>query len=169
MGHHVQTGIAGCLPHRTKLTNAMKIWTRIVSAAASFLAVGLAYGEKVDAPGEAEQSSTHILTGTVTAVYSRITRDASHETGHYIAQVRVEGIEKGDGPKPGQLVYVRYWHNIKWLGPKGQVAIGPSGHQNIPDEGQRRRMCLSRNGDGLFDVYYVGGFKNAKDPDGKKP
>ena len=70
----------------------MKVWTLIVSLAPFFLALTLASGEKVDTPGEAEQKSTHILTGKVTAVYSRITRDASYETGHYLAQVRVESI-----------------------------------------------------------------------------
>jgi hypothetical protein len=140
----------------------MNIWNLIVFVATSFLAVAPVSGEKLDAPGEAEQNSTHILTGTVTAIYSRITRDAFNETGHYIAQVRVESSEKGEGLKPGQLVYVRYWHNLKSLR-KGISTIGPSGHQNIPDEGQRRRMCLVRNSDGLFEVYYVSGFKNPEE------
>ena len=141
----------------------MKVWTLVVSLAP--LALPLAYGEKVDVPGEAEQKSSHILTGTVTAVYSRITRDASHETGHYLAEVRVESIEKGDGFKPGQMVYVRYWHHLKRLG-KGQEEPGESGHQNIPEEGQRRKICLVRKSDGSHEVYYVSGFKN---PDEKKP
>jgi len=133
--------------------------------AAFFLAAAVACAEKLDAPGEAEQNSTHILIGKLIEVYSRITRDAINETSHYIAKVRVESVEKGAGVNPGECVHVRYWRNTKSLH-KGMASIGPNGHQNIPEEGQRRRMCLVKNNDGLFDVYYVSGFKS---PDGKAP
>jgi len=133
--------------------------------AAFFLAGASAYGEKLDAPGEAEEKSTHILTGTLIEVYSRVTRDAFNETSHYIGKVRVESIEKGAGIRPGECVHVRYWRNTKSL-QKGITSIGPNGHHNIPEEGQRRLMCLVKNDDGLFEVYYVSGFKS---PDAKKP
>jgi len=35
---------------------------------------------------------------------------------------------------------------------------GPAGHQNVPREGDRRKICLTRNPDGGFDVDYVSGF-----------
>jgi hypothetical protein len=76
--------------------------------------------------------------------------------------VQVESVEKGNGLMPGQFVHVRYWHHIKSLR-KDVSSVGPSGHQNIPAEGQRRKMCLARHSDGLFDVYYVSGFKNVEE------
>ena len=146
---------------RKHKSHVMKVPNLIVFAATLLIAIQLACGEKVDYPGEPEEKSTHILTGTVTAIYSKITRDASNETMHGIAEVRVESVEKGEGMKSGQVVYVRFWHHLKWLG-KGNPTPGPSGHQNIPSEGQKVKICVVRSADGSHDVFYVGGFKPAE-------
>jgi|GEM_PF-4613667 len=39
--------------------------------------IAFAQAVKVDLPGQAERESTHIVTGTVTAIYSRVVRDAA--------------------------------------------------------------------------------------------
>lgn len=137
----------------------MKSRILIQFTVASLLATPFCCGEKADYPGEAEEKATNILTGTVTTIYSKVTRTEAHETGHYIAEVRVESVQKGEGIQPGQLAYVRYWHHLKWL-EKGPIPPGPSGHANIPKEGERRRICLVKSADGALDVYYVSGFKN---------
>jgi len=120
---------------------------------------------KVDGPGQAENESTNILTGTVTAIYSRITRDAFYEWNHCVAAVRIESIQKGEGLKTGDLIFVRYISSNRWIG-KGEMPPGPGGHNNVPGEGERRKVCLNKNADGGLDVYYVSGFKAADD---KKP
>jgi hypothetical protein len=120
---------------------------------------------KVDAPGQAENESSNILTGTITAIYSRIVRDASYEWNHCVAAVRIESIQKGQGLKIGDLIFVRYISSNRWIG-KGEMPPGPGGHNNVPAEGDRRKVCLSKNADGGFDVYYVSGFQVADD---KKP
>jgi hypothetical protein len=131
--------------------------TRITTA--FLMLAAFAFAEKVDSPGEAEEKSTHILNGTVTAVYSKQANTAKYETAYHVAEVRVDRVEKGDSVKPGQVVYVRYWRHLKYLG-DGPAEPGPSGHANQPKEGEKRRICLVRAADGAFDVYYVGGFKN---------
>ena len=117
------------------------------------------YGEKADYPGEAEEKATHILTGTVSAIFSKVTRSDSYETASYLAEVQIEGVEKGEGFQPGQVAYVRYWHHLKWL-KDGIIEPGPSGHANMPKEGEKRRICLVRRTNGALDVYYLTGFKN---------
>ena len=117
---------------------------------------------KVDTPEQAENESSNILTGTVTAIYSRIVRDASYEWNHSVAAVRIESIQKGQGLKPGDLIFVRYISSNRWIG-KGGIPPGPGGHNNVPVEGERRKVCLNKNADGGFDVYYVSGFKVADD------
>jgi hypothetical protein len=127
--------------------------------------IGVTHAVKVDMPGQAERESSNILTGTITAIYSKITRDSSYEWNHSVAAVRIEKVEKGDGLKAGDLIYVRYIGGTKWVG-KGAMPPGPGGHNNVPAEGQRRTICLTKNPDGGLDVYYVSGFKM---PDEKKP
>jgi hypothetical protein len=126
---------------------------------AFLLASALVRAEKADFPGEAEEKSTHIVNGTVTAVYTKQVTSAKHETAYHIAEVRVDAVEKGDGIKPGQVIYVRYWRHVKYLA-GDQPPPGPSGHANQPREGDKRRICLVRAADGALDVYYVSGFKN---------
>jgi hypothetical protein len=136
----------------------MNIRNFLVFVAASFLATTMAHAVKVDGPEEAENNSTHILVGTVTGIYSKLARDASNETKYSVAEIKVDSVEKGDGIKPLQLVYARFISSIQWIG-KGSPPPGPGGHENIPTEGQVVKVCLVRNADGSFDVYYVSGFK----------
>jgi hypothetical protein len=141
----------------------LKYFIPILSAWLSL--AGVTHAVKVDMPGQAESESSNIVTGTVISIYSKVIRDSSYEWNHCVAAVRIEKIEKGDGLKTGDLVYVRYISSSKWVG-KGPMPPGPGGHENVPAEGQRRKICLTKNPDGGFDVYYVSGFKM---PDEKKP
>jgi hypothetical protein len=131
----------------------------------AFLLPLCARAVKVDHPNEAEQNATHILSGTVTAIYSKSSRNGNYETQHCLAEVRVEGIHRGDGIKPGQLVYVRYIGAIRWTG-GGAPPPGAGPHENAPNEGDRRRICLVQQSDGALEVYYVSGFKT---PEAKQP
>jgi hypothetical protein len=137
----------------------------IAASLAWFSFVEATHAVKVDLPGQAEKESSNIVTGTVTAIYSKIIRDPSYEWNHCVAVVRIEKIDKGDGLKAGDLIYVRYISSTKWIG-KGPMPPGPGGHDNVPAEGEKRKICLTKNSDGGFDVYYVSGFKM---PDDKTP
>jgi len=143
----------------------MDLKTLLFVFIASLCLVVTARAVKVDLPGQAEKESSHILTGTVTAIYSKTVRDASYEWTHCVAAIRIESIQKGEGFKTGDLIFVRYINSNRWIG-KGVPPPGPGGHNNVPAEGERRKVCLSRNADGGFDVYYVSGFQPADD---KKP
>jgi hypothetical protein len=143
----------------------MKTRAFIAFAVASLLSATLAFGVKVDGPGEAEAKSTHILNGTVSGVYSRIARDATHEVTYSIAEVKVDSVEKGEGFAPGQVIYVRYIASMRWIS-KDPMPPGPGPHSNIPKQGESRRIFLAKNTDGTLDVFYVGGFKNVEP---KKP
>jgi hypothetical protein len=116
---------------------------------------------KVDRPEEAENNATHIVSGKVTAVYSKITRTEKEETAHCVAEIQVEKVERGGGLKTGSVLYVRYLGSKRWLG-GGPPAIGPGPHDNCPSEGQSVRVRLVRAADGGFDVYYVSGFERPK-------
>jgi hypothetical protein len=85
---------------------------------------GVTHAVKVDMPGQAEKESSNIVTGTITAIYSKTIRDSSYQWTHCVAAVRVESIEKGDELKIGELVYVRYIGGTKWIG-AGPAAARP--------------------------------------------
>lgn len=113
---------------------------------------------KVDSPEEAERGSSHVVSGTVLSIYTKITRDASYEWTRCVAAVRVDSVAKGEGIKAGDLIYVRYTSGNSWIG-KGDMPPGPGPHENVPAEGDRRKICLIAGSDGGWDVYYVSGFK----------
>ncbi len=128
----------------------------------SLLAMTAARAVKVDWPGRAESESTHIVVGTVTAIYSKITRDESYETTHCLAEVRIESVEKGDGLKADEIVCVRYIGSMRWIGKEGLPMEGP--HRNVPKEGEKLKICLVQNADKSLDVYYISGFKKLEPP-----
>lgn len=136
----------------------MNFRSLIALSLAGVLLASSAHAVKVDMPGQAEKESSHILTGTVTAIYAKVVREPKREWTHCVAAIRVESVEKGDGVKIGELIYVRYIGGVRWLS-RGTPEIGPAGHENVPREGDRRKVCLTRGRDGAFDVYYVSGFK----------
>src|SRR5262245_10482059 len=113
---------------------------------AAFLLLTVTHAVKVDMPGQAERESPHVVTVTVTAIYSKVIRHPSTEETHSVAAIRIESVEKGDGPKVGDLIYARFISNIAWIG-NGQVPPGPGPHNNIPREGDRRKVCLTKAAD----------------------
>ena len=86
----------------------------------------------------------------------------------YVAEVKVQNVEKGEGLKAGDLVYVRYWRKA-WSPPKDNPDMPPptgaSGHWNLPKEGDVLRVYLTRNSHDGYDKNDDGGF-NVVGPNG---
>ncbi len=136
---------------------------RLVALAVALLAVLPAAAERppLDAAG-LDAESTHVLTGTVKAVYSRDVQSNLYGAGtvetQSVLEIEVEAVEKGDGVKPRDVVYARCWQ-LKKRGVDG-LRPGPSGHF-VPAEGARVRAYLARgkypptgqNDNGLAVVY----------------
>jgi hypothetical protein len=121
-------------------------------------------------PQELRKLATHVITGTVTAVYTRTETKGNLNYTHYVAEVRVGTCEKGDGIEEDNLVYIRYWRS-SWIG-KGHRPPGTSGHRGLPSEGELTRVYLVRNGydgfssqmDGGFNVIGANGFEKMRPP-----
>jgi hypothetical protein len=123
--------------------------------------------EKVDmSPEELRETATHVVKGQVTAVYERTETTGDWKYTKYVAEIRVEECEKGDGIKKGDLVYARYWRRA-WIG-KGQVPPSTAGHRGSPRAGESIRVYLARNAydgfsfdnkDGGFNVIGANGFE----------
>jgi hypothetical protein len=125
-----------------------------------------AFGERMDMPPAwLKNTATHVVVGTVTAVYESNTIDKEWSTTRCVAEVRVKTVEKGDGLQPDGLVYVRYWHR-RWVG-GSSIPLTTLGHRGLPGAGQTLRIYLARNAnngngstnDGGFDVVFANGFE----------
>ena len=126
-----------------------------------------ASGEKANmSPEKLRESATHVITGTVSRVYQRGEKRNDWQYTHYVAEVRVKDVEKGDGIDPDRPLYARYWKR-RWIG-KTNVPPSTSGHRGLPAEGDTLRIYLARdaydgftrgNDDGGFNVIGANGFE----------
>jgi hypothetical protein len=97
-------------------------------------------------PEEQKAEATHIVTGVVKAIYSREVETTLYGKGtletHYLLEIEVQGVEKGGGTEKGDIVHARCWR-LKKHGASGLVP-GPSGHFDIPKEGDRVRAFIAK-------------------------
>jgi len=110
----------------------------VIAASALF-----ALAEQAPMSPEARRTyATHILTGKVGQIYERRRQHGKYRYVQYVAEVTVDAVEKGEGPKRGDLVYVRYWTKA-WTGP-GHPSPGGGGQTDIlPKEGERLRFYIA--------------------------
>ena len=97
-------------------------------------------------PEQQKAEATHIVTGIVKAIYSREVETVLYGKGtlvtHYLLEIEVHSVEKGGGIEKGDIVYARCWR-LKKHGASGLVP-GPSGHFDIPKEGEQLRAFLAK-------------------------
>ena len=140
---------------------------------AAILLVALtAYAEKAPmTPANLKKAATQVVVGDVIAIYTRPSKTDRWNYTHYVAEVKVTAVEKGNDAKVGDLVYARYWHR-RWAGP-GKPPMSTAGHSGLPKEGERLRIYLARNAydgftkknnDGGFNVIGANGFEQLKAP-----
>ncbi len=118
-----------------------------VLAASFVLTVPLVQAERVPLSRDQQKAeSTHIMTGVVKAVYSREVETTLYGKGtletHFLLEIEVQGVEKGAGIEKGDIIYVRCWA-LKKRGERGLVP-GPSGHFEIPVQGERIRAFVAK-------------------------
>lgn len=115
---------------------------------------GLRAEVPVLSPEELKQQATHIVVGKLTTVYRSVKTGDDFERTSGIAEIVVEKIEKGGGPKVGEVTFVRFW-NQHWVG-KGRVPPHSAGH-HVPAEGAVVRAYLKRGQDGTYEALLPNG------------
>ena len=141
--------------------------TFLALALIAFVASSVA-AEKVDMPKDRLASTaTHVVVAKVAAVYTRTVREGNYDVTKYVAEVRVETVEKGAGIATVDPLYVRYWTQ-QWAGKADAMPPGTAGHRGLPKEGARVRIYLAKNAydgfdpnnkDGGFNVIGANGFE----------
>jgi hypothetical protein len=135
-----------------------------------FIAVLLLAGARAEKPNMSPEAlrktATHVVTGQVVGVYERTESAGDWKYTRYVAEIRVDRSEKGEGINKGDLIYARYWQR-GWVG-RGQAPPSTNGHRGLPDPGQSVRVYLARNAydgfstdnkDGGFNVIGANGFE----------
>jgi hypothetical protein len=122
--------------------------TLIGSLLIGFVFVASALAELRDrTPKELSEGSTNIVTGRVLAIYARDVETELYGKGTVetmsVVEIEVEGVEKGDGIKDKDVIYVRCWQLKKRGALKKRP--GPVGH-DIPKEGDKVRAYIVRGG-----------------------
>lgn len=136
------------------------------------LAPNVSKAEKApSSPEVLKKTATHIVTATVKSIYSRTEIDGDWKFIRYVAEVKVEEIEKGEGIKKDDLIYVRYYSRV-WNG-AGDPPPSESGHYPTPDKNEKMRIYLAKNAydgysnannDGGFNVLGANGWEELKKP-----
>ncbi len=108
-------------------------------------------------PEQLRTTATHVVIGKVEQVWTRAEESGSWDWTRYVAEVRVEAVEKGDGLVPGQLVYVRYWTK-QWDSFFGTPPPDTNGHRGLPAVGTRSRIHLAKDAYDGFGTTKDGGF-----------
>jgi hypothetical protein len=127
-----------------------------------------ASAEKASMSPEAlRRVATHVIVGEVRAIYERKSTEGEWRYGRFVAEVRVDSVEEGEGVAAGGLVYVRYWRR-EWVGPSSRTPTDTWGHRDLPKEGETLRIYLARNAydgfatkndDGGLNVIGANGFE----------
>jgi hypothetical protein len=132
------------------------VW--LVAFGCSAALAGLSRAEKAPLSlDELRKTATHIVTGRVGTVFERTEVAGDWKYTRFVAEVRVDGCEKGDGIRKGELVYVRYYRRA-WVRAGEQLPSSP-GHTGLPAAGDAVRVYLARNAyDGFTTDNTDGGF-----------
>lgn len=152
---------------RCRWTAAAGLWLGVLASSA------VAEKEPLS-PKQLRDTATHVVVGRVQQVFTRQEKREEYVYTRYVAEVRVDSVEKGEGYQQGDLMYVRYWAR-RWIGP-GRQPPGTAGHDDFPTAGTTWRVYAARNAydgfgdntDGGFNVIGTNGFEAIKD-DGAKP
>ncbi len=117
---------------------------------------------------EMREMATHVVQGKVKGVYASSGKAGDYQQTHYVAELTIDKVEKGDGLKEKQLIYVRYWTQ-HWAG-RGKPPPGTNGHRGLPAVGDAVRVYLVNKGydggghvgDGGYNVVFADGFEALK-------
>ena len=112
-------------------------------------------------PEQLRKSASHIVTGKVTAIYTREGKGNDFHDTSGVVEVAVSAVEKGDGVEPGDAVYARF-HTRRWVGTGRPPSFG-QGHA-VPAQDEEVRVYLRRKAGG-YDALLPNGFE----PLAKKP
>lgn len=101
-----------------------------------------------------------VVTGTVTRVFDRAEDRQGKVITHSVLRMRVDHVEKGHGPRKGELLHAGYWRVTR-----GADSKGNTGQQSAPKVGDALRLFLARAADGGWELLNPNGNEPATQPE----
>ena len=125
-------------------TQPLKVHRSWILCAGLIAVCALAAKTFAERAPEDRRGATHVILGTVAGVYAR----EEQGTCHYLVELVVEKIEKGEGFKPGETFYVGcyLWIPDYYKGKKlskeeeERLAFRGGDYSGVPKEGERVRV-----------------------------
>jgi len=115
-------------------------------------------------PERLAKAATHIAVGEVVRIYSVEEKETNWRYTRYVAELRVEAVEKGEEFSAGELLYVR-WFSRRYRG--GTPPTSSNGYYGVtPSSGDRVRAYLARNAHDGFNPDNMDGGYNVLIPNG---
>ena len=135
----------------------------------TILFIGVRDNSRGEAPLETteqlQQGSTQVVVGRVEAIFHDTSSGSQFEKTESIAEIVVFRVDKGDGLKPGEVIYVKYW-NQRWIAKRGDVPPHSRGHDG-PSVGEQTIVYLEKK-DGRFLVRFPNRFQDAERREAEK-
>ena len=133
-------------------------------AASSLLPFLAASAEKAPrGPAKLRSDATHVVTGSVQAIYSRREQTKDWTYNRYVAELLVTRVEKGKDLKRGAVAYVRYWTREY----RGLFSPDSTlGHSPLPKPGENVRVFAVRHADDGYGAVRKDGGLDALGPNG---
>jgi hypothetical protein len=111
--------------------------------------------------GQLEEKATHVVIGTVKGVYA-CEKKKEKEKGvtFYVIEIEVQDRWLGEGPKKGEVLYVRCWR----MKEKSKDPNANTGQAKIPVVSEHIRVYLKRGRDGGYDLLGSNGIGEIRAP-----
>ena len=97
--------------------------------------------------GQLQTKASHIVQGNVKGVYASES-EADKGVTHYLVEIEVTQVLKGEGPKSQEVLHVRCWK-------RNEESNDPNvknGQRRLPDVAQKVQVYLQRGKDGGYDA-----------------
>jgi hypothetical protein len=108
--------------------------------------------EKSKSPADLRRSATEIFTGKIARLYSYVSKEGNYEDTHYVAEIKVERVEKGEYDAP--LAYARF-DRSRYIG-RGNPSPDESSERITPKFSGMTRVYVKKADDGGFDALSQG-------------
>jgi hypothetical protein len=131
----------------------MRRKTTILSTAVVLAAASIGLAEIAPkSPAELDKAKV-IVVGKINGTFKETTRSTEWENSRGVVEIEVEKVERGEGIKPGDIVFARFW-NRSWIKDNNPPPSG-SGHY-LHDNNTKVRAYLEP-GKGAYEILLPNG------------
>lgn len=138
----------------------MRYKLALLTAVALVAGASLTRGEILPKTPDELAKAKVIVVGKLNHTFRETTRSAEWEDHHGVVEIAVESVERGEGVKPGDIIFARFW-NRYWIGKKDPPPYGTGHHMHA--NGSKIRAHLEP-GKGAYEILLPNGLVVVEKP-----